>query len=86
MDAEGYIWAKKTNNFFRENNKKFYKNLNKDQTRIANNIIESFKKQVLLFTSTTKLTKNEASIPQFSIFPKGNKPKLPGRPVSNKLS
>ena len=64
MDVEEYI--SKANQQLKDKN--IYKKLNEDPTRkhndIASNIIESFKNQELLYTSTAKkLTINEVRTP-----------------------
>ena len=72
MAIEKYI--SKANQHLKGEN--FYEKLNEDPTRkhnyIVNNIIESFKKQELLFTSIAKklTTTSKVRTPQFYMLPK----------------
>ena len=71
MDVQEYV--SKANQHLKDEN--FYKKLNEDPTRkhnyTVNNIIESFKKQELLFISTAKkLTTSKVRTPQFYMLPK----------------
>ena len=53
---------------------------------IVNSVIESFKKQALLSSSTaSKLTVDEVRTPQFHIFSKVHKPNIPGRSVVSSI-
>ena len=71
MDVQEYI--SKVNHQLKDKN--FDKKVHEDPTRrrndIVNNIIDSFKKQELLFTSTAKKsTTNEVRTPEFHILPR----------------
>ena len=64
MDVQEYI--SKVNH-----QKKVYEDPTRRRNDIVNNIIDSFKKQELLFTSTAKKsTTNEVRTPEFHILPR----------------
>ena len=86
LDVKDYI--SKANEQLQDNC--FYQKLNVDSTakhsEIVNSAIESFTKQKLFSNPTpSKLTVDEVRTPQFHIFPKVHKTKIPGRPIVNSV-